>query len=383
MLGESGEFLSTPARSAWLHPGMRPTAASRPRLCDVVVVPDPPALTHPDVARWRAATLADVDAITATQKAMDASDHPDWTTPSEDVADELALPEVDLATDSIVALDANGQVLAWGVVQLRPANAERVQVYLVGGVHPRVRGRGIGRLLLGWQLARGTAHLALSEERLAAWLRLDADERNPGAVALARRVGMRPARWFTSMERTVSDSSDAPAPAIPERLTPRGTRLVPFTPDRAEDARLARNDSFRDHWGSADFSPQRWAQFVDGELFRPDLSFLVVTDDDDDDAPAPGQILGFALCTVNPEDFELQGFTSSYLGVLGVVRAGRGRGLAPALLSAVLGATRGAGLERVVLDVDTESPTGALGLYEGVGFVATSRSIDLVYDVVV
>ena len=73
---------------------------------------------------------------------------------------------------------------------------------------------------------------------------------------------------------------------------------------------------------------------------------------------------------------------ASYLGILGVVRDARGRGLAPALLTAVLRATQEAGLERVVLDVDTESPTGALGLYESVGFVPTSRSIDLVLDVV-
>lgn len=362
---------------AWSNSGMSETETGqvRPRLCDVVVVPEAPELTHPDVVAWRPATIDDVDAITATQKAMDATDHPDWTTPREDVEDELTLPEVELGADSLLALGGDGQVLAWGVVQLRPANAERVQAYLVGGVHPSARGRGIGRLLLSWQIARGCAHLALSEERLAGWLRLDADERNPGAVALAERLGMRPARWFTSMERVVLDSPQAPAPPLPTRVAAPGTRLVGYTPDRAEDARLARNDSFRDHWGSTEFTPERWAQVVEGELFRADLSFLVVDE-------TSGRVLGVALTTINEEDWELQGFTSSYLGVLGVVRDARGRGLAPALLTAVLGATRAAGLERVVLDVDTESPTGALGLYEGVGFVPTSRSIDLVLDVV-
>lgn len=351
------------------------TGRVRPRLCDVVVVPESPDLAHPGVATWRHATLDDVDAITATQKAMDAADHPDWTTPREDVDDELNLPEVELGADSLLALDPTGRVLAWGVVQLRPANAERVQVYLVGGVHPDARGQGIGRILLGWQIARGCAHLALSEERLAAWLRLDADERNPGALALAERAGMRPARWFTSMERVVLGSAGATATPLPTRLPPPGTRLVGYSADRAEDARLARNDSFRDHWGSTEFTPERWEQVVAGELFRADLSFLVLEE-------TSGRVLGLALTTINEEDWELQGFTSSYLGILGVVRDARGRGLAPALLTAVLRATQEAGLERVVLDVDTESPTGALGLYESVGFVPTSRSIDLVLDVV-
>lgn len=362
--------------------------AMRPRLCDVVVVPAVPALNHPDVAEWRPATVDDVDAITATQKAMDAADHPDWTTPREDVEDELTIPEVELGADSLVALDAEGAVLAWGVVQLRPAGPERVQVLLVGGVHPRARGRGIGRCLLGWQIARGTARLALSEERLTAWLRVGAEERNPTAIALAKRAGMRTVRWFTSMERAVLDTPEASAPPIPERLAPAGTRVVRYSADRAEDTRLARNDSFRDHWGSTDFSPERWAQIVGGEMFRPDLSFLAIAAGHGDDdaeggsAAGPGRVLGVALCTVNEEDFELQGFTGSYLGILGVVRDGRGRGLAPALMAAVLAATRDAGLERVVLDVDTENPSGALGLYEGVGFAATNRSLDLVLDVV-
>ncbi|MBN8883386.1 MAG: GNAT family N-acetyltransferase [Salana multivorans] len=353
-------------------------SAGRARLCDVVVAVEPPTPTHPDVASWRPATLGDVAAITATQKAMDAADHPDWTTPSEDVEDELTHPGVELAADSLVALDDAGDVLAWGVVQILPANAERVQGVLVGGVHPRVRGRGIGRVLLGWQLARGTARLALSEERLPAWLRVDTDERNPGGLALARRLGLRPVRWFTSMERIVTSGPGGRAPAIPVRLVPDGTRLVPYTADRAEDTRLARNDAFRDHWGSADFSPQRWAQLVGTDLFRADLSFLVVEDAGTD----PSRVLGFALCNANEEDWELQGFTSAYLAIVGVTRDGRGRGLAPALLSAVLTAVRDAGLERVVLDVDTENPTGALGLYEGVGFVSASRSVTLALDVV-
>jgi len=39
----------------------------------------------------------------------------------------------------------------------------------------------------------------------------------------------------------------------------------------------------------------------------------------------------------------------------------------------VLEAYREAGLDRAVLDVDTESPTGALGLYTALGFSPTTR----------
>lgn len=330
-----------------------------------ITAPQLPPLHHPDVALWRPATPADAEAITRAQKAMDAVDHPDWTTPLEDVRDELASSHLDLERDSVVGLGPDGDVVAWGLVDLSPGRATRVQVYLTGGVVPALRGRGIGRQLLARQVARATQILATREEELPARIQIDVDERSPAALALAERLGMTVLRWFTSMERDLARE----IAAVP---APRDAVVIPYTPDRADDARLARNDSFRDHWGSQPTQPERWAHFVGGEMFRADLSRIAVD--------ADGRILGFALCNANPEDWEVQGFTSCYVGVLGVVRDARGRGIAPALLEGVMRATAQAGLERVVLDVDTESPTGALGLYERSGFVATSRSMTVALD---
>jgi ribosomal protein S18 acetylase RimI-like enzyme len=48
------------------------------------------------------------------------------------------------------------------------------------------------------------------------------------------------------------------------------------------------------------------------------------------------------------------------------------------VIAETLAAIAEAGLEKAVLDVDTESPTGAHTLYEGLGFTATERSLALV-----
>jgi ribosomal protein S18 acetylase RimI-like enzyme len=47
-------------------------------------------------------------------------------------------------------------------------------------------------------------------------------------------------------------------------------------------------------------------------------------------------------------------------------------------LRAVLEACAERGWDRVVLDVDAENPTGALGLYTGMGFVSTQAETGLV-----
>ena len=56
-----------------------------------------------------------------------------------------------------------------------------------------------------------------------------------------------------------------------------------------------------------------------------------------------------------------------YVGIIGVRRGRRGRGLAKALLLRTFGEFWRRGVTRVSLDVDADSPTGATRLYESVG----------------
>ncbi|PFG19939.1 GNAT family N-acetyltransferase [Serinibacter salmoneus] len=351
-----------------MNTGPTPSPALLP-LRERIAAPAAPVPAHPDVAVWRAARLEDAAAVTAAIKAMDAVDHPDWSTPQEDVVDELTSARLDLATDSLVAVDAQGAVLAVGLVPLHPGT-DRVQVRLSGGVIPAARRRGIGTALGRWQVARALERLAQREEAVPAWIRLTTEERTPGWRALPTTLGFQIARWFTSMDR---DLADPPPPA----RVPEGVRLVPLTPQNDAATMAAVVAAFQDHWGSAPIDAAEWHQTVRGEFFRDDLTFVAVPAD----AGPAGPVLGAAITIVTPEDFPLQGYTSSYLATLGVTRQARGKGVASALLAAVLGATAEAGLERVVLDVDTDSPTGALGLYERAGFVASSRSATWVLEV--
>lgn len=333
---------------------------------------------HPDVALWRTATPDDIDAIHAVHAASDAVDHPTWITPREDVADTFDLPHIDHSRDTILALDAEGAVIAFGSAFLHPARAGELTVHLGGSVRPDHRRRGIGSQVLAWQVARGLAQLAEVAPTLGpvpegsptdAWtadLKVYGEESQPDQQAIAERAGLTAERWFTTMERDMAVSA-------PEVAAPDGIRVVAYTHDRDEDARLARNDAFRDHWGSLPSQPESWAKFVGGPFFRSDLSRLALDSD--------GRIVGFSLASVNEEDWEALGATHSYIDLIGVVRDHRRRGIAPLTVASSLAAIGAAGLERAVLDVDTASPTGANSLYEGLGFTATERSVALVRHV--
>lgn len=334
---------------------------------------DPPA--HPEVAEWRAPTAADIDAIHAVAVAADIVDHPTWTTPREEIADTFDLPHIDHARDSILAIDAAGEIIAFGSAFLHPAREGTLTVNLGGAVRPDRRRRGIGTAVLAWQRARAleqladalpTADAAASDTDWTAELRVYGEEVQHDLRSIAARAGFAPERWFTSMERDMT----APVPRV---AVPEGITVVPYTRDRDEDARAARNDAFRDHWGSMPSQPDSWAKFVGSSFFRADLSRLALDEG--------GRIVGFCLATVNEDDWVTLGASNSYIDLIGVIREHRRRGIAPLVIARALDAIADAGLERAVLDVDTASPTGANTLYEGLGFGATERSVALVAHV--
>jgi mycothiol synthase len=327
-----------------------------------------PSPDHPDVATWRAARIDDLDAILEVQKLADRVDHPEWTTTREELEDDFGASHMDLPTDSIVGLAADGTVVAYGYVLLGPGQETRVQSYLFGAVRPDLRGRGIGRQLIGWQAGRSEQQLASSDKTLPGWSMLHAEHRNVGAIALAERTGFTIARYFTGMDRILADP-------IPEIVSVDPIRIVQCTADLFESTRLARNDAFRDHWGSQPRHPEQWATFTGSSQFRSDLSWVALSGDG-----ADSRVVALALSVLNEDDWELQGFSSGYIALIGVIREWRGRRVAPALISRLLSSYREAGLERAVLDVDTASPTGAHSLYERMGFRATTQQVALVRE---
>ena len=341
-----------------------PTTAQRIEVPAVIALP-----THPDVVTWRRATVDDVDAVTELFRAADRVDHPSWVTPREDIEEIFESSWIDPARDTVVGFDADGRAVAAGSVTVHPAREQHLHAYLGGRVHPDLRGHGIGRELMRWEHERALEALAELDSPLPAAVFVYADEPDIAARHLAERRGLREERWFSTMVRDLALEIPEIAIADDESGDAPQLEIVAYDASRTEQARLARNDAFRDHWGSLETPPERWSHFVDGPFLRPDLSWLAVEGD---------RIVAFALGSVNEEDWAVQGYSSVYIDLIGVTRDRRGRRLAPAVITALLRAARDAGLEKAVLDVDTESPTGANSLYGRLGFEPTERSVALV-----
>lgn len=314
---------------------------------------------------WRAAVVSDAAAISACDKDIAAVDHPQYHSTEEDIAEEFEHSYSDPATDSLVAIGPTGDVEAWGFAIASPVQETLVRSIIFGGVRPRSRGRGLGRTLVAWQHARALQQLASSDSLLPGRVIGYLEDGQHEALRLFERFGFTIGRYYLEFARDLSE----PIAAAGEL---EGLRIVPFATEFSESARLAHNDAFRDHWGSQPLGAEQWQTLTGRSTFRGDLSALAIT--------AEGDVVGYAIVDVNPEHWDGQGFSSAYVDLLGVRRDYRGRGIAQTLLATVLASSATEGVDKVVLDVDSDSPTGAVGLYRGVGFVEAGRSINVLRD---
>ena len=279
----------------------------------------------------------------------------------------------DPARDTLLGLDAEGSVcrlrLAIHRIPSRDVRPARVPAW--ARCTPTPRRRGIGRradaagstsarcrrsLERGRRRAPGDDHGAYAEEQA----------RIPARHLAASDAGSAPTdRWF-------SIDGARPVGRFPISMRRRAIRGVPQTcvvsygRPRGRTCAQARNDAFRDHWGSLPRPPsERWSQFVERAV--PAARPLV--------ARADRRASSWRPCPRHRERGRLggPGLFERYIDLIGVMRD-RAAGVSRRGHHRAAEAARDAGLEKAVLDVDTESPTGANSLYGASDSPASGRS---------
>ncbi len=281
----------------------------------------------------------------------------------EAVEREFRSPDVDPVTDSLLVFTRNGVLAAtaW-VFSPPPANDASVS-YLAWEVHPAFRGLGIEDALLPWLEQRGRTIQSARQTDLPRHLRSIHQAQIAHYNEVLERHGFAHIRSSYRMLRDLSQP-------IPDGPLPDGVRLTQWDPALSESAREAVNAAFRDHWGAIDYDEPAWHLWlIDHPDFRPDFTRLVVAED--------GQVVGVCINQVRHEEI-----TIPWVQDLSVIRAWRKHGLATAMLCDSLRVFKAAGFETAGLGVDAENLTGALRLYERLGFypARTYRFYDKLVD---
>jgi ribosomal protein S18 acetylase RimI-like enzyme len=300
-----------------------------------------------------AASLAELRA--AAEKVDDEGEHED----ADDVLEWLRHPWFDGPRGSI-GLWSGTRLIGWAVIWSSPNATDVDRINGIGGVHPDWRRRGLGTGLLAWTDSSARERHHERHADLAAELHMYVGEANPGLRSMLEGAGFTAVRYFVEMKLGLTERSAADA-VVPENL-----RLIAFDQKYDEATRLAHNEAFLDHWGSSPRDPDAWSARTTGsKTFRAEQSHLLLDGE---------QVASYVLAYEYDADTAATGVRDLYIGQVGTRRLYRGRGAANALLASTLAAAEVAGFETASLGVDSANPTGALGLYERLGFTVTRRS---------
>jgi mycothiol synthase len=233
--------------------------------------------------------------------------------------------------------------------------------YLEGPwVTPERRGLGIGTALAG---AVFESLRRRGKTRVQLWHR-----DNPGSVAFARGLGFRCVRVFHSMSHDLTSILNG----IGESPDVVLSELPDSEPTYELESRLF-NESFREHFDYHALPVADIRHIYRASRERNEWLFALV-------AGLGDEPVGFILGGADPAEQQRRGKNLGGLYMLGVLKPFRGRGIAKALLIAGLKRLRERGIIEAELGVDTENVTGALNLYERLGFRTTRRRLVQVRD---
>jgi mycothiol synthase len=235
-------------------------------------------------------------------------------------------------------LEENGRAIAVGWMEVHDGVA-----FGGSGVRPGSKGQGLGTWLLAAQeqRARDLGATRLHQHTMAA---------NPGAGSLMKSRGYREARRHYEM--AIELNAEPPAPELPD-----GLMLDMFREEEAREYHDAIAEAFADEWGFVSMPFEQWWEMRKDD----DKSLWFVVRDGE-------RIAAYARCEAGRHG-------GGFVGMLGVRRYWRKRGLGRALLLHSFRVFWGRCITRVTLGVDSENPTGATRLYESVGMRVESESV--------
>lgn len=281
----------------------------------------------------------------------------------EQVESEIAGP-ASWTRRQLVAVDPEGRPRAWIIVHDRAAGRTMVMVYVDRSVDVATV---IAGELYAWAEAQACE---IAQMRELTETRLDA---SPFAGDTVQQqwladAGYSKRRSWPQMTRPVEPHEATSLPGPREGVTIRRVQSHENGLPVASDLQLVHEmleSSFEDHFNSYRESFSEFLQRLrEDPGHRWDHWWLAFVDGEDGRPLAAGAVVS----TVSPEN--AAGHEGSYIDYIGVHRHARGRGVAKALLHTVIADAAQRGRDRVGLEVDSDSPTGADGLYASMGWTS-------------
>jgi len=226
-----------------------------------------------------------------------------------------------------------------------------------GFLLPEWRRQGIGSAMLAWTEDRLRQVASTHEKTGPRFFQAGAADTEKGTTAMLEKAGYQPARYDFNMSRPISEP-------LPDAPMPPGLEVRPVKPEHIRPIWDAMQEAFRDHWGFAEEGEETYLAWQGQSSFQPAI-WKVAWDGDQ----VAGMVLNFVDEPENIEYKRLRGYTEG----ISVRRPWRKKGLARSLIVQSIQMFKDMGMTETALGVDSQNLSGALRLYQGVGYCQTKQ----------
>ncbi len=317
-----------------------------------------PAIQEKQDLVWKGLARQDLDEVWNLFQEANRTQDADITDTLQDLERQYDDPWSNPITDSRIVRTIRGKLVAFARIFVNPEPENENVAHLWCTVSPDAADTNLQQECLDWMQERATeclAEAAKADEASALphILRTDFAETDTQSIALFRANGFEQVRTFFKMERDLSEP-------IAEAPLPNGLTFRTYSPELDEAMLAAFNESFSDHWGHETVTPNDWHQFIiDYSDVRKDLTLAVMDGD---------EVVALCINRVKNAGNEDPDTRLGWISSVGTKRAYRKRGIASALIAESMRRFRAEGIRYAGLGVDSENPSGALGLYERLGY---------------
>ncbi len=228
-----------------------------------------------------------------------------------------------------------------------------------GFVLPEWRGTGLGRAMISWAEEHAREIEATHEDRGPVYTGTAIYAQMAGLENLLKIGGYEPVHYAFRMETPDLDH-------IPDAPMPEGLEVRPVKSEHYRAIWQASSEAFQDEWGATEIEDADFDLWIGDPRHEPAL-WRVAWDGN--------EVAGSILNAIDHDFNARNGLKLGYTRPISVRRPWRKRGLASALLAKSMRMFRDMGMTQTALGVDTENPSGALRIYERMGYKAVSQEI--------
>lgn len=259
----------------------------------------------------------------------------------------------------VLIAEVAGRMVAFNRVYWERELAGPRTYWHFGFVLPGWRGKGLGRAMMRWAEERAREIEATHEDGGPVYIGTSVYAQMAGLENLLKTRAYEPVRYGFHMETPDLEH-------IPDVPMPEGLEVRPAEPEYYRAIWDASSEAFRDEWGATETSDNDFDQWIADPSNEPHL-WMVAWDTSSDQVA--GSVLNYINHAYNARSGRKLGYTES----ISVRRPWRKRGLASALIAKSMRMFKEMGMTQTALGVDTENPSGALRVYERMGYKALSK----------